>query len=323
MAMPPVRTPMRSPTPSTPRSARALYLKRLRQMVSRRTGEVGPPIAPPLPPGRIVSLPGRGEVFIRDLDGPAEPTPLLLLHGWTASADLNWYGVFGGFSGQRRVIAIDHRGHGRGMRSPEPFTFVDCADDVASLLDVLGLDRVVVAGYSMGGPIALTFTRRHPERVAGLVLAATAMHFSGTWAERARWRGLALLEMGARVGLGDRIVAKLAEDLGRVDASFAPYSSWLAAEFTRTHPRALRQAGTELSRFDARAYAGRLERPCSVVVTEHDSLVPPQRQLALAEATGGSIHRLAADHDVPVSDVSAFGRAIVAAVESVDRSVSV
>lgn len=294
-------------------------MKRLRQLVSRRSREVGPPVAPPLPPGRIVPLPGRGEVFVRDLEGPSSRLPLLFLHGWTASADLNWYGAFDVFEGHRRVVAIDHRGHGRGMRSPEPFTFDDCADDAAAMLDVLGIERAIAVGYSMGGPIALTLARRHPERISALVLAATALQFSVTWAERARWRALALLELGARVGLGDRIVAKVAEDLGRVDDTFAPYSSWLAAEFSRTHPRALRQAGSELSRFDARDYVSQLGLPTAVVVTEADSLVPPDRQRAMATALQASVHSLVdADHDVPVSDVASFSRSIAAAVSSVD-----
>ena len=146
------------------------------------------------------------------------------------------------------------------------------------------------------------------------------MEFSVTWAERLRWRGLALLEMGARAGLGDRIVAQLAADLGRVDDEFAPYSSWLAAEFTRAHPRALRQAGNELRRFDARGDVARLDLPCSVVLTEQDSLVPPHRQAALAVTADATVHRLDADHDAPVSDAAAFAAAIGAAVESIDLS---
>ncbi len=304
---------------SPQRSAAALYLRRLRQLVSRRSLLVGPPVAPPLPPGRVVDLSGRGAVFVRDLDGPSDRLPLLFLHGWTASADLNWYGAFECFEGERRVLAIDHRGHGRGMRSTERFTFDDCADDAAALLDQLGIDQAIAVGYSMGGPISLTLARRHPERVAGLVLAATASTFSEKWWERARWRGLALLELAARAGWGDRVVAKLAEDLGRVDPAFAPYSSWLAAEFTRTHPRALREAGSELGSFDARDWAGSVTVPTAVVVTEADSLVPPHRQRALGELLRASVHPLPeADHDVPISDVAAFSSAIRSAVDAVD-----
>jgi 3-oxoadipate enol-lactonase len=304
---------------SSKRSALALYITRLRQLVGARPVEVPPPCAPPLPPGRTVSLPGRGEMFVRELDGPSGAIPVLFLHGWTASADLNWYGAFDCFDGSRRVIAVDHRGHGRGMRTPEAFRLADCADDAAALLDVLGIERAIAVGYSMGGPISLLLAKRHRQRVAGLVLAATALQFSGTLWERLRWKGIALIELGVRAGWGDRLVAKFADDLARIDEEFAPYSSWLAAEFSRTHPRSLREAGDELGRFDARPWAGQLGLPAAVVITERDSLVPFERQRALAALLRAHIEPLPrADHDVPITDIDAFSGAISAAVAAVD-----
>src|ERR1039458_8056338 len=99
-------------------------------------------------------LPGRA---------PQPPGPAgLLLHGWTASADLNFCPVYARLAERYRVIALDLRGHGRGMRSTEPFSLEDCADDAAALLDEVGAGPVVVVGYSMGGPVALLLARRHP-----------------------------------------------------------------------------------------------------------------------------------------------------------------
>src|SRR5687768_13407000 len=111
-----------------------------------------PPVA--LPPGQAVHVPGRGELFVRDNggDGP----PVLLLHGWTASADLNWYAQYGALTAAgMRVIALDHRGHGRGLRTHADFRLADCADDAVALVEHLGTGPVVATGYSMGGPIAL------------------------------------------------------------------------------------------------------------------------------------------------------------------------
>ena len=95
----------------------------------------GPPVPPRLPPGRVVSLPGRGEIFVRDSGGPPAAPAVLLLHGWTASADLNFFPVYDNLAETYRVIAPDARGHGRGMRSAEPFSLEDCADDAAALLE--------------------------------------------------------------------------------------------------------------------------------------------------------------------------------------------
>src|SRR3954454_9862319 len=131
-------------------------------MASRFAPE--PPVE--MPPARTVHVPGRGEFFVRDTggDGP----PLLLLHGWTASADLNWYAQYGALArAGYRVIALDHRGHGRGLRALNDFDLTDCADDAVAVLQALGAAPALVAGYSMGGPISLLAARARPRLLEG------------------------------------------------------------------------------------------------------------------------------------------------------------
>ena len=139
-----------------------------------------PPVPPALPPGRVMNLPGRGEVFVRDSGGTSGSPAVLLLHGWTVSADLNFFAAYAGLAESYRVIALDLRGHGRGMRSIEPFSLEDCADDAAVLLEQLEAGRVIVVGYSMGGPVGLLLTRRHREQVAAVVMQATALEWRRT-----------------------------------------------------------------------------------------------------------------------------------------------
>src|SRR6516162_2873861 len=103
-----------------------------------RRAIAGPPVPPALPPGRVINLPGRGEVFVRDSGGMSGSPIVLLLHGWTASADLNFFPAYASLAESYRVIALDLRGHGRGMRSMEQFSLEDCADDAAALLEQLG-----------------------------------------------------------------------------------------------------------------------------------------------------------------------------------------
>lgn len=74
---------------------------------------------------------------------------------------------------RHRVITWDQRGHGRTESTDEPFTYWDSADDLAALLDHLGVDRAVVGGMSQGGFVALRFALRYPDRTAGLVLIDT------------------------------------------------------------------------------------------------------------------------------------------------------
>src|ERR1700710_2716857 len=94
-----------------------------------------PPVPPlDLPPARTVTVPGRGEFFLRDT-GPTDGSAVLLLHGWMATADLNWAGAYDALrDAGHRVLAIDHRGHGRGLRALDPFRLADCAADAAGVL---------------------------------------------------------------------------------------------------------------------------------------------------------------------------------------------
>src|SRR5438874_11869328 len=96
---------------------------------------------PALPPGRHLELPGRGTTFVRDLAGPPGAPTLILLHGLGATADLNWFPAFDTLGRRFRVLALDHRGHGQGIRVGARFRLGDCADDVAAVADALGVDR--------------------------------------------------------------------------------------------------------------------------------------------------------------------------------------
>src|SRR3954470_13108295 len=136
-----------------------------------------PDPGPDLPLGRRVDLPGRGTTFVREVAGPEGAPTVLLLHGLLASGGLNWFQAFAPMSEHFRVVALDHRGHARGLRTRSRFRLADCADDAAALIEALGTGPVIAVGYSMGGPIAQLLWKRHPELVAGLVLCATSDRF--------------------------------------------------------------------------------------------------------------------------------------------------
>jgi 3-oxoadipate enol-lactonase len=281
---------------------------------------VGPPVPPPTPPGRGLLLPGRGEIFVRDSGPvaarPAAPT-VLLLHGWTASADLNFFPVYGPLAERYRVVAVDHRGHGRGMRSVQTFTLEDCADDAAGVLRELGIDRAIVLGYSMGGPISLFLAQRHPDLVAGLVPQATALEWRGTAYERLVWKGLALWELSRRFGTFDVFVERVVREAVKFAPEVEPYAPWLVAEFRRGFAPWLAEAGQALSEFDARPFAATLGVPAVVCVTTTDRLVRPRKQRQLAEALGADVVEIRGDHGVPVMRGNRYATATVAAVDKV------
>jgi pimeloyl-ACP methyl ester carboxylesterase len=275
-----------------------------------------PPVPPYLPPGRVVNLPGRGEVFVRDSGGaPADPA-VLLLHGWTASADLNFFPVYGELACSYRVIALDLRGHGRGMRSTEPFSLEDCADDAAALLGELGAGHVIVVGYSMGGPVGLLLARRHPGRVAALVMQATALEWRREPHERMVWRLLSVLELGLRLGTGagfvERVLRQAIEEAPELDV----LRPWLAAEFRRGLARELADAGRALSLYDAQPWAGQLGLPAAMLITSRDRLVRPSKQRELAEVLRAQVIEVDADHDLPLVKGDEYARLTRLAVDT-------
>lgn len=99
--------------------------------------------------------------------------PVLLVHGYPLSRAM-WAPQLSGLSDAARVLAIDLRGHGESDALPGPYSMDLLADDCVGLLDALGIrEPIVLGGLSMGGYVAFAFWRRYPERVAGLILAAT------------------------------------------------------------------------------------------------------------------------------------------------------
>lgn len=293
--------------------------KRLRRL-ARRLGAVSPeaPVPPELPPGRIVAVPGRGEVFVRQADGPEDVPPVLLLHGWTASADLNWWRAYGAVSAMAPMVAVDHRGHGRGMRSEEAFTLEAAADDAAALLEHLGIGPVLVCGYSMGGPISMLLWQRHPHLVAGLVLEATALEWRASMRERIIWKAMSLIELALRVGPSRGLVERALREAIDQAPDLAPFRSWLKAELRRGDPTELANAGRALGRYDARRFAGSVDVPTALVVTTKDRLVRPRKQRALAKAIpGATTFEVAGDHDVCLVSPQEFASVTVAALTDV------
>jgi pimeloyl-ACP methyl ester carboxylesterase len=109
-------------------------------------------------------------LFVEDL---GSGVPLLLIHGFPLNQEI-WRPQIEALSANARVIALDLRGHGQSPPTESPYSMDLLADDCAGVLEVLNVDQpVVICGHSMGGYISFAFYRRHPEKVGGLILAAT------------------------------------------------------------------------------------------------------------------------------------------------------
>jgi 3-oxoadipate enol-lactonase len=124
-------------------------------------------------------------------DGP----PIVLLHGLTAT---RWYVVLGSKLLARRgfrVVSYDARGHGESSPAPDPaaYEYRDLVEDLDTVLDHVGSERVVLAGNSMGAHTAMAFALQFPERLAAMVQITPAYHGRPREGdeELASWRRLA------------------------------------------------------------------------------------------------------------------------------------
>jgi pimeloyl-ACP methyl ester carboxylesterase len=246
-----------------------------------------------IPPGGMVDLPGRGgATYVTDTPGPREGAPtIVLLHALGTTGLLTWFPCIEELAQRFRVVTLDLRWHGRGIQGAD-FSLSDCADDVAALLDVLGVDEAVVGGYSMGSIVAQRVWRQHPERVAGLVLAATTDRFQLTPAERGFFLGMGTTMVALRGLARSRTATRAARAAARgIDLPPSDLHAWALRELRSTSPWAVGQALTALGRHHSRPWIGRIDVPTAVVVMMRDRVIPTRRQLRLARAIpGATVH---------------------------------
>jgi 3-oxoadipate enol-lactonase len=266
----------------------------------------------------VLDLPGRGRTVVWEVAGPPGAPTLLLLHGVTLTAALNWGGIVETLGRRYRVLLLDQRGHGEGA-SGGTFRLEDCADDAAAVAEELGVERLVAVGYSMGGLIAQLMWRRHPRLVAGLVLCSTARNVSGTpWEQSASLLlpGLVAAAMWmptARAMRADLVGAAL------LDTDCDPTDrQWALSEMRRTSLVDALSAMQAVGEFTSHSWIGSVDVPTAVIVTRQDRVVPPRRQWKLARALpDATVVELDGGHDVFLHFPARFGAAVESACAAV------
>jgi pimeloyl-ACP methyl ester carboxylesterase len=214
-------------------------------------------------------------------DGP----PIVLVHGFTSDFERNWRatGILGALvKANRRVIALDCRGHGNSGKPYDPVAYegTKMADDVVALMDHLGLDRTDLMGYSMGGFISLSLLARHPERFHSVILGGVG----DLAASRAR-----------------RIPAAMAEAMEAADSSSITDSTTRAFRlFAETQGADLKALAAMQRGSDRRGWfdpsrLASVDLPVMVLVGEKDDVIGPPEPLAQM-IPGATLVKIPGDH---------------------------
>ncbi|MER7879302.1 alpha/beta fold hydrolase [Streptomyces solisilvae] len=211
---------------------------------------------------------------------------LLLAHGGTGSIEGNYGPILDGLAERRRVVGPDYPGSGRTPRANGPLDLDTLADQLVATAVEEGVETFAIAGYSLGGPVALRAATRHPERVTALVLTATFAHPS------ARMR--LLVEDWLRLlRSGDREAAARWTTLV---AAGAPYLDRMTPEELATliayardsvPPGAVDQVEL-VDRVDVREDLGRIRVPTLVISTALDTMATPYHHRQVADGIPGA-----------------------------------
>lgn len=119
-----------------------------------------------------------------EVQGSGEPT-LVFIHGWS-SDERYWRGQLPYFSQNHRVITLDLAGHGHSGLSRDAYTMPAFGEDVKAVMDDLEVERAILIGHSMGGPVSVEAARLMPERVIGIVGVDTFHHLASELSQEQR-----------------------------------------------------------------------------------------------------------------------------------------
>jgi len=211
---------------------------------------------------------------------------LVLVHG-LADDHRAWRRALPDLALRHRVVLYDLRGHGQTSLGEADGTLRQLGDDLIALLDAIGIDRAAVAGFSLGGTIAMRAGIDHPHRISRLALVATSSRVGRPAADWYR----------QRAAMVERKDAQLRETLDRDAADVyaeAPAEldeGLLIRRQSTMDPRGYGNACTAMAALNAAPLDPELPAitaPTLIVASEKDRHCPPKAAAIIASGIGGS-----------------------------------
>ena len=201
----------------------------------------------------------------------ASGRPLILLHGGLGSGEM--FGpVLPALAADHEVIAVDLQGHGRTADIDRPIDPRLMADDIAALIDHLGLDKPDLVGYSLGGGVALHTAAKYPDKVGKLVVASINIRPDAIYPEMRALQGQ--VNAAAAEFMKDTPMYQLYEKVAPRPEDF---------------PRLLDKIGAYMAQdFDFSDEVRSLQAPTLVVAADAD-MAPPSHHVEIFNLLDGGL----------------------------------
>ena len=214
-----------------------------------------------------INVKGTSVAYRRTGRGPA----VVLLHGFTQDSRV-WLPQLADLSDAFTMIAWDAPGAGQSADPPAGFAIADWADALTALLDVEAVSSAHVVGLSWGGLLAQEMYRRHPARIASLVLADTYAGWAGSLGDAAASDRLAACIHDSSLPAGD-LVARYIPGMFS-DRPPAAVRDRLAAIMSDTHPIGFRLMAAALAAGDTRDLLPQIQAPTLLIWGDADKRSP-------------------------------------------------
>jgi 3-oxoadipate enol-lactonase len=221
-------------------------------------------------------------LFCVDTGGSGEP--VVLVHAIGCDHRM-WDHLAASLEGRHRVLRVDVRGHGRSPVPPRPYALEELADDVATTLDALMVERAHFVGLSLGGMIGQAFALRHGKRLGRLVIANSTSSYGPdgrkNWDARIR-----MVEEGGLEAIRDMVASRYFSDPFR--AAHPEAVKAVMDRFVRTPREGYLACCEAIRELDFTAQLARVKAPTLVIAGELDAGTPPAMSEAIAHAIPGA-----------------------------------
>lgn len=246
-----------------------------------------------------------GQVLGYD-EGGSGPV-LLLVHGFPLDRRI-WAEQVSGLSDIRRVVAVDLRGRGKSPSKADGWTIDEYADDVAATIDSLGVDKVDIAGLSMGGYVLFSIWRKHRDKVRSLIFVDTKAEADSDEAKEGREKTAAMVREKGSAELLNALFPKLfAESTSdSIKNKVRPQFEETPAETAAADALAMRD------RADSAQDLATIDVPTLVLHGENDSLMPLEGAEAMAQKIQGArfVSVPNAGHMAPIENPDVINKGI-------------